>query len=111
MIPARSGACPSRWTARLTGGELLAALIGDGLASAFSPLFVAPVPRAPVLPSKAELLEAGPPDHGLTTWPWVDMGAICLRLTGRARARRAWLRRPDLRAAERRRFAGACLRV
>ena len=77
MIPARSGACPSRWTARLAGGVLLGALIGDGLASVFSPLFVAPVPRAPVLPSKAELLEAGPPDHGLTTSPWVDMGAIC----------------------------------
>jgi hypothetical protein len=63
--------------ARLSGCELLAAIVGEDLASVFSPLFAAPA--APAM-SKAEfereLLEAGRPSPGPPVPLWVDAARI-----------------------------------
>jgi hypothetical protein len=66
-------------TRRLAGGELLAAIAGDALASLFAPLFAPPVPPVSREPTRAELerelIEAGRP--GPVHAPaWVHMGAI-----------------------------------
>jgi hypothetical protein len=61
---------------RLTGCDLLAAIAGEALASLFAPLFAAPAPPVPLAPTAAELLEAGRPDPGLRTSPWVDSARV-----------------------------------